>query len=56
MQFIWLLSQELQKEDHTVINYDGDKDTYIADATLDIIYDKHCHAITEDMDILILLV
>ena len=57
MQFVRLLSEELQKEGHTVINCDGDTDTYTVDAALDIICDNNiATVVAEDTDILILLV
>ena len=40
-QFIRLLSEELQKEGHTVINCDGELDTCVIDAALDIICDNN---------------
>ena len=51
IQFIRLLTEELQKDGHTVINCDGEADTYIVDAALDITVT----VIAEDTDILILL-
>ena len=56
-QFIRLLSEELQKEGHTVINCDGELDTCVIDAALDIICDNNIVTmVAEDTDILILLV
>ena len=56
IQFIRLLTEELQKDGHTVINCDGEADTYIVDAALDIICGNNTvTVIAEDTDILILL-
>ena len=52
MQFTGLSSEELQKEGHTLINSNGDADTYIADAALDIICDNNiATVVAEDTDI-----
>ena len=57
MQCIRLLSEVLQKEVHTVINSEGDADTYIVDAALGVTCDNNIAIVVAgDTDILILLI